>query len=51
MKKELKDGMTSELLFQEMKENCTEKDKKSYIDEYERRLKMMKMSDGKGIMN
>lgn len=51
MKKELKDCMTSELLFQAMKENCTEKDKKSYIDEYERRLKMMKMSDGKGIMN
>ena len=37
MKKELKDCMTSELLFQAMKENCTEKDKS---------LTLMNMKDG-----
>lgn len=45
MKKELKDCMTSELLFQAMKENCNEEEKKSYIDEYEKRLRMMELSD------
>ena len=45
MKKELQDCMTSELLFQAMKANCDEEEEKAYIDEYERRLRMMGLTD------
>ena len=41
MKKELQDCMTSELLFQALQPETSDTDQKSYLDEYERRLKMM----------
>ncbi len=43
MKKELRDCMTSELLFQALKDSTSKKD--IYIAEYERRLKIMGLSD------
>lgn len=45
MKKELKDCMTSELLFQSMNDDTSDADKASFIAEYERRLKMMGLTD------
>lgn len=45
MKKELKDCMTSELLFQAMSADTSDVDKTAYIAEYERRLRMMELTD------
>ena len=45
MKKELQDCMTSELLFQAMKVDISHSDKASLLAEYERRLKMMGLTD------
>ena len=43
MKKEIRDCMTSELLFQAMKGSSDEK--ATFLSEYERRLKMMRLTD------
>lgn len=45
MKKDLKDCMTSELLFQAMHSGTSDADRMLYISEYERRLKMMNLTD------
>lgn len=45
MKKELQDCMTSELLFQAMKANIDDSDKELFLAEYERRLRMMELTD------
>lgn len=45
MKKELQDCMTSELLFQAMNTDASDADKASYLSEYERRLRMMGLTD------
>lgn len=45
MKKELQDCMTSELLFQSMNADTSDAEKASFIAEYERRLKMMGLTD------
>lgn len=45
MKKELQDCMTSELLFQAMNTDISEIDKAAYLSEYERRLRMMGLTD------
>ena len=45
MKKELQDCMTSELLFQSMQPDISAPDKASFLAEYERRLRMMGLTD------
>lgn len=45
MKKELQDYMTSELLFQAMKTDASDSDIATLLAEYERRLKMMGLTD------
>lgn len=45
MKKELQDCMTSELLFQAMKTDASDSDRATLLAEYERRLKMMGLTD------
>ena len=45
MKKELQDCMTSELLFQAMNTEISISDKTSYLSEYERRLRIMGLTD------
>lgn len=45
MKKELQDCMTSELLFQSMQSNVSDDDKSTLLAEYQRRLKMMGLTD------
>ena len=45
MKKELQDCMTSELLFQAMKVAISDSERSSFLAEYERRLKMMDLTD------
>ena len=46
MKKEIQNCMTSELLFEAMASDTAAIDKAHYMTEYERRLKMMGLSDG-----
>lgn len=45
MKKEPQDCMTSELLFQAMQPDTSTPDKTTFLNEYERRLKMMGLTD------
>lgn len=45
MKKDIRNCMTSELLFQAIKDTCSEDNQKEYIAEYERRLRIMGLSD------
>ena len=45
MKKELQDCMTSELLFQSMQADTSDLDKDYYLAEYEKRLRMIGLTD------
>lgn len=45
MKKEPQDCMTSELLFQAMQPDTSTSDKATFLNEYERRLRMMGLTD------
>lgn len=45
MKKEIQNCMTSELLFEALNDTTTDSDKTLYITEFERRLKIMRLSD------
>lgn len=45
MKKNIQDCMTSELLFEALNDNTSDTEKASYLAEYERRLKMMGLTD------